>query len=103
MDKVLVLGQSKMQIKVISKKSHEIRSAILSQVDRGVTMIDGKTGYVGSSTQIVLSIVAVRELAKLKNLVQDIDPEAFMIINKVNEVRGRGFTIEKRHFKVKNS
>ena len=50
-------------------------------------------------TNIQLTVVSNRELTHLNNYVYDIDPDAFMIINKVNEVRGKGFTTEKKYEK----
>ena len=88
---------NKVQIKVITKKSEEVRTAILEKIDRGVTMLHGQTGYTHQATDVVMSVISNRELSKLQRLVQSIDPEAFLIISRVAEVRGRGFTADKRH------
>lgn len=95
LDKVLVSGATKIEIKIISRKSDEIRSAILTDIDRGVTMLDGEGGYLRNRTQIVLSIVSKREFPKLQKLVQTIDPESFIVISEVKEVSGRGFSLKK--------
>ena len=97
LDKTLILGKAKTQIKVVSKKSDEIRRAILQDVDRGVTVMYGRTGYLGKDTEICLSIVSTRELAKAERLVHQIDPEAFIIVSRVSEVKGRGFTEQKKY------
>ncbi len=97
LDKTLILGKAKTQIKVVSKKSNEIRRAILQDVDRGVTVMYGRTGYLGKDTEICLSIVSTRELAKAERLVHQIDPEAFIIVSRVSEVKGRGFTEQKKY------
>ncbi|SDB04288.1 Uncharacterized membrane-anchored protein YitT, contains DUF161 and DUF2179 domains [Pseudobutyrivibrio sp. YE44] len=97
MDKTLILGKAKTQIKVVSKKSDEIRRSILQDVDRGVTVMYGRTGYLGKDTEICLSIVSTRELAKAEKLVHEIDPEAFIIVSRVSEVKGRGFTTQKKY------
>ena len=65
---------------------------ISKHLDRGATLIHAETGYLRNKSSIVLTIVSNRELPKLNELVLAIDPEAFMIINRVNEVKGRGFT-----------
>ena len=57
----------------------------------------GRTGYLGKDTEICLSIVSTRELAKTERLVHSIDPEAFIIVSRVSEVKGRGFTAEKKY------
>lgn len=97
LDKTLILGKAKTQIKVVSKKTDEIRRAILQDIDRGVTVIYGRTGYLGKDTDITLSIVSTRELARTEKLVHGIDPEAFIIISRVSEVKGRGFTEQKKY------
>ena len=97
LDRMLILGKAKTQIKIVSKKSDEIRRTILQDIDRGVTVMYGRTGYLGKDTEITLSIVSTRELAKTEKLVHAIDPEAFIIVSRVSEVKGRGFTEQKKY------
>ncbi len=97
LDKTLVLGQSKTQIKVISRKSDEIRQAILSDIDRGVTILHAQTGYLQEETEIVLSIISKRELVKTERFIHEIDPDAFIIVARVTEVKGRGFSKSKKY------
>ena len=97
LDKVLMMGNSKTEVKIISSQVEEIRQAILAQVDRGVTMLYGEGGYRQEQTQIVLSIVSNRELPQVERLIRHIDPEAFMIVSRVTEVRGRGFSLSKHY------
>lgn len=95
LDKMLILGTSRTEVKIISAKAREISAAILSQVDRGVTLLHGEGGYLHNPTEIVMSVISTRELVKLERLVHGIDPECFMIVSKVSEVHGRGFSISK--------
>ena len=97
LDKVLMMGSTKTEVKIISSQVEEIRQAILAQVDRGVTMLYGEGGYRQEQTQIVLSIVSNRELPQVEKLIRQIDPEAFMIVSRVTEVRGRGFSLSKHY------
>ena len=96
LNKVMLLGTSRTEVKIISSKSLEIRDAILSQVDRGVTLLHGAGGYSHVETEVILSIVSNYELPKIEQLARSIDPECFMIINRVSEVWGRGFTYGKK-------
>lgn len=96
-DKLLILGTNKMQIKVVSSKYAVIKAAIISEIDRGVTLFHGSTGYLEQETDILLSVISGRELARVEKLVHDIDEEAFVIISRVSEVRGRGFTVGKKY------
>ena len=97
LDKVLMMGNTKTEVKVISSQVEEIRQVTLAQVDRGVTMLYGEGGYRQEQTQIVLSIVSNRELPRVEKLIRHIDPEAFMIVSRVTEVRGRGFSLSKHY------
>lgn len=95
LNKVMLLGTSKTEVKIISQQSEEIRDAILSQVDRGVTVLHGEGGYVRNQTEVILTVVSNRELPKIQQLARTIDPNCFMIISQVTEVWGRGFTLDK--------
>lgn len=95
LDKVMMTGSTRTEVKIISGKVEEIRQAILAQVDRGVTILYGEGGYLHEETQVVLSILYNRELPKVERLIRDIDPEAFMIVSRVTEVRGKGFSISR--------
>ena len=96
LNKIMLLGTSRTEVKIVSSKSELIRDAILSQVDRGVTLLHGAGGYSHVETEIILSIVSNYELPKIEQLARSIDPECFMIISRVSEVWGRGFTYGKK-------
>ena len=95
LNKVMLLGTSKTEVKIISTKADLIREAILSQVDRGVTILHGEGGYSREGTEVLLSIVSNHEMPKIERLARDIDPTCFMIINRVSEVWGRGFSFSR--------
>ena len=93
----MLLGTTKTEIKIISTKIEEIRQGILSELDRGVTLLNGESGYMKNDMQMILSVVSNHELVKLQKLVRMIDPDCFMIVNRVSEVWGRGFSREKKY------
>lgn len=97
LDKILVIGKSQIQVKIISSKFEQINNMIINKLDRGSTLIHGETGFMHNKYPIVLTVVNNRELTLLNNYVYQIDSDAFMIINKVNEVRGKGFSSEKKY------
>ena len=97
LNKVLVIGTTRSEIKIVSLKSDEIRREILSEIDRGVTIMYGKGGYIGKETEIILSVVSNREINRIEKIVRKIDPESFMIVTNVVEVMGRGFSKEKKY------
>ena len=55
MDKMLMLGDSRTEVKIISTRSDEIRTAILAEIDRGVTVLHGEGGYTGEPSEVLLS------------------------------------------------
>ena len=95
LNKAMLLGTSRTEVKLISEKSEEIRQAILSRVDRGVTILHGEGGYGRTDTEVILSVISNRELPRLQQLARSIDPNCFMIVSQVTEVWGRGFTLDK--------
>ena len=97
LNKVLLLGTSKTEVKIVSEKSTQIRDAILSKVDRGVTMLHAEGGYRRMDTEVILSVVSNHEMIKIERLARDIDPSCFMIVSRVTEVWGRGFSLSKTY------
>ena len=97
LDKILLKGTSKTEVKVISQKTEEIRSAILSQLDRGVTILYGEGGYLQEKSQILMSVISNREVIQIERLIHQIDPECFMVVSIVSEVSGRGFSMKKKY------
>lgn len=95
LNKVLLFGTSKTQVKIISEKSDAIREAILSKGDRGVTMLHGEGGYLHNPTEVILTIISNNELPKIQRLAREIDPGCFMIVNQVSEVWGQGFSLNR--------
>ena len=101
LNKVMLLGTSRTEVKIVSTHSDEIRQAILSRVDRGVTILHGEGGYLHAPKEVILSIVSNHELPKIERLARDIDPDCFMIVSSVTEVWGRGFSTSKHAPKQK--
>lgn len=95
LNKAMVLGTSRTEVKIISSQSEEIRQAILSRVDRGVTVLHGEGGFGRQNAEVILSVISNRELPRLQQLARSIDPGCFMIVSQVTEVWGRGFTLDK--------
>lgn len=96
MDKVLVSGKNQIEVKIISKCYEEINVAIQQRLDRGTTFLKAESGYMREDTMTIMTVVSNREIARLNQIVLDIDPKAFVIINEAKEVMGRGFTLRKK-------
>lgn len=78
-------------IVIVSDKPQMLANEILTKLNRGVTFLEGMGAYSKENKQVIYCIVKSREVMKVKNIVDDIDPTAFLIINDVVEVKGRGF------------
>ena len=94
-DKVLLMGKTQMQVKIMSKQYREINEMIHKKLDRGTTLYKTESGYLHDDGFSVMTVVSNRELPKLNELVMEIDDKAFMVISPVSEVKGRGFTLHK--------
>ena len=97
LNKVLLLGGSKMEVKIISRNPEQIRQAIIGHLDRGLTILCAEGGYSQEDHQVLLVVVSNRELHQLERIVKNIDPESFVIVSEVREVSGRGFSLTKEH------
>lgn len=97
LDKVLLMGTTKTEVKIISPKFEKIAEEILSEMDRGVTLLNARGGYLKNEHSVVLSVVSNRELPKIEKLVRALDPDAFMVVSRVSEVWGRGFSTKKKY------
>lgn len=94
LDKAMILGKSQIQIFVISEAYEQIRQALMEQTEAGVTMTLIETGWLKKQQQGVLCVIPQRKLYAATELIQRIDPQAFITITQIREVRGQGFTIE---------
>lgn len=94
-DKVLIMGQKQTQVMVITPEYERINQAIHQKIDRGSTLIHATSGLEKQEQKVVLSVISNRQLGDLNELILQIDPQAFVIANEVNEVKGRGFTLSK--------
>ena len=97
LEKVLIMGKSKTQVEIISEKYKEINDLIITRFDRGTTIYQATGGFTGNEAHAVLTVINKRELFAIQEAVMKLDPAAFIIISQVNEVKGRGFTLQKKY------
>lgn len=76
---------------IISKQYAAIAAQIVEKLDRGVTYLDGQGYYSGQDTKVILTAVKKQQLAELKELITEIDPDAFIILQEAHQVLGDGF------------
>lgn len=95
-NQVMIMGNEKIQISVISNNMEEVRAAILTDMHRGITLISSRKGLTGEPCEMVMTIISTRQLARAKRLILDVDPTAFMIVTRVSEVNGNGFSFKNK-------
>lgn len=76
---------------IISEKHNEIADRILKKLERGVTYLNGEGAYSHTEKKVILTAVKRYQLADLKQLVVDVDPDAFVIVQEAHQVLGDGF------------
>ena len=76
---------------IMSPQYEQIIQAISQQLNRGATLLHGEGGYSRRETKVVLTIVKRQQLAELKALVVQIDPDAFIVVQEAHQVLGEGF------------
>ena len=82
---------------IISSQYQDIAEAIGTRLDRGATYLHGEGSYSHKQTKVVLAAVKKQQLAELKELVMQIDPNAFVIVQEAHQVLGDGFSRYHKH------
>jgi uncharacterized membrane protein len=76
---------------IIADEAEQIGQVLLEELKRGVTLLHAKGMYSGKERGVLMCVLEARRVARLKQLVHELDPEAFVIITPVHDVRGTGF------------
>jgi len=86
---LVVTGLSQRKsVMIISKSQGDIIIKILKELNHGVTVIKGQGGYSGEPEDIIYTVIAFRDLASMKRLINKIDPHAFVVFSDTAEVMG---------------
>lgn len=76
---------------IVSKKTEEVREAILKEVGRGVTVLQGWGGYSREPRPVLYVVVSRAQITALKRIIAEVDPLAFVVVSEAHEVLGEGF------------
>lgn len=76
---------------IISEKSREIGRTLLDRLGRGVTYLQGEGGFSGDDKRVIFCVITRLEEAKLKSIVEELDPAAFVAVGNIHDVRGGRF------------
>ena len=94
-NKVVLSGEKKIQVLIISPAYQQIRKVILEEINCGVTMLDIETGYEGTSQKAILSVVFANKYPEIREAALALDSHAFIVASEVTNVNGQGYTIER--------
>lgn len=102
-DTITFGGYNKRAVFIRSSKYEEVHDAIIHKLVRGLTYLDASGGYTNTPTKMIVTICYSREYFKLREMVAEIDPQAFIFVTKAEEVRGLGFNYETPEHKARHS
>ena len=92
-EKVVLMGGGALQLVIISKHHAEIRQRLADMIV-GTTILHGESGYHADQMDVILCVTNGRELHGIQAVILDIDPEAFITISAVKDVKGRGYSFD---------
>ena len=77
---------------IVTEKYEQVAHDIGTRLDRGATFLDGEGSYSHKRTKVVLAVVKKRQLSELKEMIMEIDSNAFVIVMEAHQVLGDGFS-----------
>jgi uncharacterized membrane-anchored protein YitT (DUF2179 family) len=92
LDKVQEGFDQRKSVMIITAKEKQVAEEIFKKLVRGVTYLEGEGAYTGDKKKVIYCIVSLHQLAKLKQMVREIDENAFITVSDTAEVMGHGFT-----------
>lgn len=94
-DKAIAGFNTRVNLKIISGRHQEINDFIIRELERGTTIFYAQGGFSKDEKPVLNTIVSRKEYIRIKNFIKELDPDAFVSMNFVNEVLGEGFTFER--------
>jgi uncharacterized membrane-anchored protein YitT (DUF2179 family) len=79
---------------ITSKPDNGLSRAIMDKMNRGITILNGRGGYSNHTKDVLYVVIAARQVGKLKSIIQNVDPQAFVCLTDIHRVMGHGFSPE---------
>lgn len=89
-DVIVYGGQESRFLMIMSEKSREIADRLIT-THRGVTLLDGEGAYSGAQRSVIVTAVHRSDYIKVRRIIREVDPSAFVVVTGANEVLGKGF------------
>lgn len=96
-NQVILTGTQRSQLFIVSKEYNKIRDILLHELNLGVTLISMETAMTKTPQMAVLCVTSNRKVYSVNAIIQNIDPNAFITISTIKEVKGRGFSFSRNH------
>ena len=96
-DKLIVAGERKLQLIIISDRFRDIQQEILQTLESGLTLLDSETGFDAQNQKALLVVIYAKKYPAIKEATLSIDPSAFIIASEVTGVNGRGYTLQRSY------
>lgn len=96
-DKVLAGIDRRKALYIITDQEEKVAHRIMKEIGRGVTILNAQGGFTHYEKRVLYTIVSIWQLAKVKDIVQEVDPTAFMSVMDTVEVLGKGFNTSKQN------
>lgn len=77
---------------IVTKQPESVSNRVLEELQRGVTVLEGTGAYTGVERPVLYCVISRAEVASLKAIVHEVDPQAFMVIGVAHEALGEGFS-----------
>lgn len=90
-DRVQIGLDEKKNVMIVSDRAEEMAEVIMNKLNRGVTFLQAEGGYSKSNKKMIYCILTTTQIGKLKEIIEQYDPNAFMTIQSIQEVKGSGF------------
>ena len=94
LNRVMLMGQSQIQLFIITEKYEEVKEKVLKEIDAGVTMVHIETGYGAKQQKGVLCVIPNRKLYSVNQVVQSVDPKAFIMMTCAYLTSGKCWRIQ---------
>ena len=88
-------GRSSGKLLIFSPQYEQIREELLHNQDVGMTFLDGETGYLRTPIKVIITVIPYDKINAVKRCVYRIDPNAFLLMETVRYVGGRGYTLSR--------
>ncbi|MGO1478751.1 YitT family protein [Senegalia sp. (in: firmicutes)] len=91
MNKIMIGLDTKKLVFIVTNNAEDLSTALMERVNRGITFLEGEGAYTRRKQKVIYCVVTTRQLAVVKNVVKDVDENAFMTVMDTAEIHGSGF------------